>query len=182
MGLFDKFFNKKPQYDSTNIKVTDLDVGFVFDYNLSTWEVTHAYEYDWGDEYFTSEFRINNGVETLYLSVDEGDDVAVSVSKKVKIRDFGNAVMEQLLRQQEPPLKLDYEGVDYFYERESPGYFNDPARDKKTWEEFIAWEFEDKSGKHLITIEQWDEKEFEASVGFIIEPYEISNILPAERN
>ena len=51
MGFFDKFFNKKeePSYDSTNIRVQDLNVGFVFDYDMSTWEVQAAYEYDWGD-------------------------------------------------------------------------------------------------------------------------------------
>ena len=49
MGLFDKFKKKKePKYDPSNIKVTDIAQGFVFEYNMSTWEVKNEYEYDWG--------------------------------------------------------------------------------------------------------------------------------------
>ncbi|MFO7863967.1 MAG: hypothetical protein R6U85_08220 [Salinivirgaceae bacterium] len=49
MGLFDLFKSKKSDYDVTNMKITDLKKGFVFEYDLKTWLVDEEYKYDWGD-------------------------------------------------------------------------------------------------------------------------------------
>ena len=71
MGIFDKLFKKdKPTYDVTDLRVTDLKKKFIFDYDLSSWEVTAEYTYDWGDNYFSKEFKIQSDKETLYLSVE----------------------------------------------------------------------------------------------------------------
>lgn len=184
MGIFDSFFSKKkdePHYNSTDIKIQDLDVGFVFEYDLSTWEVQAVYEYDWGDNYFTHEFKINNGAETFFLSLEEDDEVILSLSNKIKVKALGEEVLQKLMSTQKPPEKITYEGSEYQLEEEAPGYFNDLAKDKETWEEFVAWDYSDQSGEKIITIEQWGEKEFEASAGKYIQTHEISNILPANR-
>lgn len=185
MGLFDNFFSKKkdePQYDSTDIRVQDLDVGFVFEYDLSTWEVQAVYEYDWGDDYFTHEFKISNGEKTLFLSLEEDDEVILSLSKKIKVKALGDEVLQKLMSTQKPPEKITFEGSEYLLEEESPGYFNDLSKGSEAWEEFIAWDYTDQSGDRLITIEQWGEKEFEASSGKFINVYEISSILPASKD
>lgn len=182
MGLFDNFFKKKeeePHYDSTDIRVQDLDVGFVFDYDLTTWEVKAIYEYDWGDNFFTREYKINNGTDTLFLSLEEDDELILSVSRKIKIRKLGDDVAEELMTNQKPPAKFVYEGKTYILEEESPGYFHDIERGD-SWEEFMAWDYEDDDAEYIVTIEQWGEKEFEASSGKYIKEFEISNILPAE--
>ncbi|MBL4559710.1 MAG: hypothetical protein COC06_02695 [Bacteroidales bacterium] len=177
MGLTDFFKRKQPKYDSTNIRVTDLDVGFVFEYDLESWEVQASYEYDWGDNYFSKEYKINNGAKTLFLSVEDDDEIILSVCNKIKVRELGENVLADLMTHQKAPTTLIYKDKKYFFEKESPGYFNDKARGED-WVEFIAWDFEDESGEYLITIEQWDEKEFEASAGKTVKEFEISNILP----
>ncbi|RUT78059.1 DUF4178 domain-containing protein [Ancylomarina longa] len=177
MGLADFFKRKQPKYDSTNIRVTDLDVGFVFEYDLETWEVQAAYEYDWGDNYFTSEFKINNGSKTLFLSVEEDDEIILSLSEKIKVRALGDDVVEKLMKVQKPPTTILFKDKKYLLEKEAPGYFNDGERGDN-WVEFISWDFEEASGDNILCIEQWDEKEFEASAGKIIKEFEISNILP----
>ncbi len=177
MGLADFFKRKQPNYDSTNIRVTDLDVGFVFEYDLESWEVQASYEYDWGDNFFSKEYKINNGTRTLYLAVEEDDEISLSVSDKIKVRVLGENVFNDLMNHQKPPTTITYKDNKYFFEKESPGYFNDIARGED-WVEFISWDFEDESGDNIITIEQWDEKEFEASAGKSIKEFEISNILP----
>jgi len=180
MGISDFFKRKKqPKYDSTNIRVTDLDVGFVFEYDLESWEVQACYEYDWGDNFFTQEFKIFNGVKTLFLSVEDDDEISVSVSTKIKTRQLGTKVHEDLLNRQKAPTSFEYEGRKYFFEKEALGYFNDVAKGEE-WLEFVSWDFEDESGEYTVTIEQWDEKEFEASAGKVIKEFEISNILPSE--
>ncbi|GAF01424.1 DUF4178 domain-containing protein [Saccharicrinis fermentans] len=178
MGIFDIFKKKEPHYDSTNIRVQDLDVGFVFEYDLSTWEVQAIYEYDWGDDYFTREFKVSNGALTRYLAIEEDDELEISLSEKVKIRTLGVDLMSSLMERQKPPQTINYNGVSYLLEKEAPGYFHDIAKGD-SWEEFRSWDFVDKEGKHILTIEQWGDKEFEASVGIILQEFEISNILPA---
>ncbi len=180
MGIFDIFKKKEPHYDSTNIRVQDLDVGFVFEYDLSTWEVQAIYEYDWGENYFTREFKVSNGSLTRYLAIEEDDELEISLTKKIKVRALDENLPEVLMNQQQPPKKIIHEGVTYLLESEAPGYFHDIAKGDQ-WEEFRSWDFEDEEGQKILTIEQWDEKEFEASIGIVIKEFEISNILPASK-
>lgn len=179
MGIFDIFKKREePLYDSTNIEVKDLNVGFVFDYDLSSWEVIEAYRYDWGDNYFSMEYKVNNGESTRYLSVEEDDEVEISLVEKIKVGSINRTLNATLCQNQEPPQELVYNGVVYYLEGERSGYFNDIARGS-SWEEMREWSFEDESGKQQLTIEQWDDKEFEASSGVEIKEFEISNILPS---
>lgn len=180
MGIFDIFKSKEPHYDSTNIRVQDLDVGFVFDYDLATWEVQAIYEYDWGDDYFTREFKISDSSSTKYLGIEEDDELEITLSERIKVRKLDEDLMETLMERQQPPKKIAYDEITYRLDAESPGYFHDIAKGDN-WEEFRSWDFEDKSGKHILTIEQWGEKEFEASIGITLKEFEISNILPASK-
>lgn len=179
MGLFSIFKKNEPTYDSSNIRVQDLDIGFVFEYNLSTWVVKAVMEYDWGNENFSRELQVSNGSEMLFLGIEEDDELELSLMKKVKLRSIQNDLTDLLISQQEPPKTLNHEGVEYYLEEETPGYFRNITK-KTDWEEMRLWNFEDKTGKHLLSVEQWDEKEFEASIGISIEEFEISNILPGE--
>jgi hypothetical protein len=177
MGLFD-FFKKKPEYDVTNLKVTDLRKGFVFDYDLSTWIVKEEYEYDWGDEYFSYEFRVENESEAAFLSVEQDDELEISLSRKIRIHELSTDLAEQLRLNQKPPQSIVYNNVTYFQENEAPGYFRNVSKGGKQWEEFISWTYYPKEGKEIIIIEQWGETEFEASVGVMLKEFEISNIMP----
>lgn len=179
MGIFDIFKNKGPHYDSTNIQVKDLDVGFVFEYDLSTWEVQAIYEYDWGDEYFTREFKISNGTIVRYLSIEDDDELEITISQKIKIRALDENLTETLHLNQKPPKKITFQDITYYLESEAPGYFHDISKGE-SWEEFRSWNFEDGEGDHILCIEQWDEKEFEASIGKSVKEFEISNILPVK--
>lgn len=177
MGLLDFFKKYKREYDVTNMRVTDLKTGFVFDYDLSTWEVLDEYEYDWGDNFFSSEYKISDGTKVCYLNVEEDDEVILSISEKVKIRAIDENLPEYIHKNEKAPDSLAFQGVKYFLEKESPGYFRNVG--KTDWAEFISWDYEDEKGERIISVEQWGEFEFEASVGKKIKEFEITNILPA---
>ena len=175
---FANFFkSRQAKYDSTNIRITDLDVGFVFEYDLKTWEVQACFEYDWGDNFYTQEFKIFNGTKTMFLSIEDSDEMILSISEKIKTRQLGEDVHESLFGKQKVPASFDHQGQRYFLDKESPGFFNDVAKGDE-WIEFISWDYEDESGEFVICIEQWGEREFEASAGKRIREFEISNILP----
>ena len=89
MGLFDRFKKNKSAYDVTDMQVTDLDKGFVFEYDLKSWEVQEVYKYDWGDHFFSYEYKISSGSETRFLSVEDDDELFVVLSQKSNIRKIG---------------------------------------------------------------------------------------------
>lgn len=183
MGLFDFFKKKTPDYDVTNMSVHDLDVGFIFEYDLETWEVKEAYEYDWGSNFFSREYKVTNGSEIKYLSVEEDDDLELCWTEKIKLTQIDEDLQDDLISNQKPPKKLFVDGVKYFFDDVSTGYFQSGLkRDENAWEEYRCWDFEDKSGDHILSIEQWDDESFEASIGKNLKEFEISNILPAEKN
>ena len=181
MGLFDFFKKKEPSYDPNNIKVTDLDVGFVFEYDMKSWVVKNIYQYDWGHNHYSYEYLIDSGDETKFLSVDEDDGLELSIGNKVKVRKIDEDLPEEISRNNKPPKKLHYDNKIFYLDEECPGFFNDLSSGKDEWDEFIAWEYYDDDEDYIITIEQWDDNEFEASYAKYVEEYEISNILPAEK-
>ncbi|MEL7004106.1 MAG: DUF4178 domain-containing protein [Bacteroidota bacterium] len=182
MGLFD-FFKKKeeaPRYDVTNLKVTDLDEGFIFDYDMKSWQVKEVYQYDWGKNNFSYEYKIDSGDEVLFLSLEDQGELILSLSKSIKVRVLGESIPEEIVKNQKPPDRLVYENETYYLDSDSAGYFNDMTAGNDDWEELISWEYFNKEGDKIISIVQWDERNFEASSGIMIKDFQISNIIPGQ--
>ncbi len=178
MGKFD-FFSKKnvePEYDTLHISVLDLKAGFIFDYDMSTWEVQEVYTYDWGDNYFSSEYKISDGKRTLFLSVENDDEVCLSITEKIKIRAISGDIPEYISNNEKPPSRITYAGEEYHLESEAPGYFEENG--SGSWAELISWSYEAAKGDGIVSIERWGDFEFEAAAGTTIKEYEISNITP----
>lgn len=165
----------KPHYDPTNMKVTDLRVGYLFDYDLKTWEVIDEFEYDWGDNFFTYEYKINSGTETLYMRVEEDDQVYCIFTQKMPFGKLGEAA-QYFKTHQQAPSSIRFEGIDFYLERENPGFFRSTQDEDSV--EVIQWDYLDDSGKRILVIHQWDEQDFELSAGIIEPASAVSNILP----
>jgi len=179
MGFFN--FKKKKQerkYDPNNLKITDLQKGFMLDYELKTWEVKEVYEYDWGNNEFSFEYKLDSGDEQVYLSVDEDDGLELTITTKVKIRAIDEDLPEYIANHEKPPKKLIFNNINYFRDSQSAGYFRNMDTPPEQSAEFIAWDYYDKKEQLTISIEQWGEHDFEASQGKVVEEFEFSNILP----
>lgn len=174
------FFKKKKEadYDPLNVTVNDLRKGFVFEYDMRQWQVTEEFTYDWGDNYFSKEYKITDGKDTFFLSVEDDDELEVVLYEKMKIGQLEGDVAGEIIKNQAPPKEIRYKGMVFMRENESPGYFKEEGS-AKDWIEFINWQYYDEDEQHVLSIEQWGETEFEASFGRIINHYEITNILPA---
>jgi hypothetical protein len=173
-------FSKKESISYESLSLETLSKGCIFEYDLATWQVLEVYTYDWGNESFSKEYKVSNGKNSLFLSVENDGELELVLSKKVKIRSIKEDLPEQIIENETVPKSISYNGKSYLLDGEFPGYFNDGTN--KEWEEFISWELYDESEKNIITIEQWGEKEFEASTGIKLETHEISNLLPAPKN
>ncbi|MBI1182920.1 DUF4178 domain-containing protein [bacterium] len=166
------------QYDSTRIRVTDLALGFLFDYDLQTWEVTEEYEYDWGNSFYTKEYKIDSGNETAFLSVEVDDEVEISIWRKVNVLGIDRNLPSFIMQHDEPPREVSLGGVTYARQEEALGYWRNTR--SSNWQKFINWDYKDHSGQKLLSIERWDEEEFEAATGKVLREFEISNILPRD--
>ena len=181
MGLLDIFKKKKEStYDVTNLTVLDLDEGFIFDYNLSSWEVQEVYEYDWGDNIFTKEYKVSDGEKTLFLNVENDDELEISLSEKVNVRKIGANIVDYIQANEKPPKELSFESETYYFDEESPGYIRH-MNEPENWIELMSWDYYNNDETKTICIEQFDDNKFDASYGKIIKEFEISNILPAQK-
>lgn len=181
MGLFD-FLKKKeeqPGYDITNLSVLDLDQGFILDYDMKSWQVKEVGEYDWGDNNFSREYKLDSGDDVLYLSVENDGELELSMSRNIKMHKLGENIMDETIKNEKPPSKIEYIDKMYYLDEDCAGFYNDVTKGGDDWEELINWEYYDDEEENVISITQWGEREFDASVGKIIKEYEISNIIPA---
>lgn len=181
MGLFD-FFKKKeeePHYDPSNIKIKDLRTGFVFDYDMKSWEVKKAWDYAWDSGGHTFEFQADCGSETIYIDVEENDELEISVWQKIKIRRLHEDLPEIVQEEGKPPSKLVYGGVTYYRDSQTEGECAEEG--SKEWFRLIVWDYYDDDEKFFLNVEQWGEDEFEAAVGVKVEEFAFSNILPIDK-
>ena len=177
--MFDFFKKKKaPDYDVTNLGLKDLNVGFIFDYDLKSWVVKEMYEYDWGSNNFSHEYKVDSGEETAFLSVDDSSDLVLTLTKAIKIRKLDEDFARIVADTKKAPAQLHYEGEVYYMANESAGYFRDCGKKTEDWEELFSWEYFDENEDKIISITQWDEHTFDAFGGRVLEPHQISTIIP----
>lgn len=183
MGIFDflKKNKKEADYDPLNMKVTDLKTGFLFDYDLKSWEVVESYKYDWGDNFFSKEFKVRSSKEERFLHVETDDELSLVLYQKIKVRAIDEDLPEYIQEHEYPPKSIEYNGIKFLKEGENPGYFRNLDKPESQWTELISWDYSDERGEYALSIEQWGLREFEAAYGPVIKPFEISNIVPAEQ-
>ena len=179
------FFKKKKKeeeerlhYDPTNIHIRDIRKNFILDYDLKTWEVVAEYEYDWGNEYFTYEYKLVCADDEVYLYIEEDDELYITLSRKINFGKLDESVEESIRDNGRPPKIIEYDGKTFYRESERPGYFKN-IESKGESEEFVNWEYIDESEEWVLNIEQWDDDAFEAAIGKFTDASAFSNILPA---
>lgn len=179
---FDWFKKKKKEerhYDPTNIHIKDLRKGFLLDYDFKTWEVVEEYEYDWGDNFFTYEFKLACADDAVFLEMEDDDELYLTIYRKINFSRLDDEVEEHLEKKQKPPKRIDYDRKEFFRDSQSMGYVRDMKTD--TWVEFISWVYYDDSEKHVLAINQFKDESYEASVGIVVYENQFSNILPREQ-
>ncbi|NQZ75800.1 MAG: DUF4178 domain-containing protein [Ekhidna sp.] len=175
-GFFKK--KKEPAYDVTNLGLDDLDIGFIFDYDLKSWVINEMYEYDWGSNNFSHEYKVDSGEEIAFLSVEDSSDLVITLTKSIKIKKIDEDFAQIVGDTKKAPAQLHYEGITYHLASDSAGYFRDCGKKEEEWEELFSWEYFDENETKIISITQWDEHTFDAFGGIVLEPHQISNIIP----
>ena len=179
--MFDFFKKKKaPAYDVTNLSLKDLNVGFIFDYDMKSWVVKEVYKYDWGNNNFTSEYKVDSGDEVAFLHIADEGELEISLSKSIRLSKIDEAIADEIEKNEKPPTKIHFNDELYFLEEDAAGYFRDLSKETADWEALISWEYLNDEATKVLSITQWDIRNIEASAGLILKEYQFSNIIPSE--
>lgn len=176
MGIFDFFKkNKEEQKLSEELTFSDLKKGDMVDYFMKSWQVEDVTEYDWGNNVFSREFKLNAGDELIYVEIDEEEDETVAISKDIKMSKIEKGLKQYIIKNDGPPKELEYNGVKYFLSEENLGQCYEPG--SSDFSELVNWIFTDENEENFISFDRWDETDIEASIGEYAKIIEFSNII-----
>ncbi len=178
--IWKKWFGKKkeeveqvdPLHDLTLEK---LQPGYLVDYDLTTWKVTARNVYDLGGEKII-EWELRSGTETRYLNLEEDDGKVWTWTRKISLHQIDPKLKEIILEKGDPPEVVRFEDATYSMESYGGGQFYPNGKGEGL--PFLFWDYESEDGERVLTIEQWGDTEFEASVGEYVDEYQFSSILP----
>lgn len=170
--MLDWFKKKKTEEVHITSSVEQAKVGDVVDYYMKSWEVKEEGEYDWGNNEFSTELKLDAGDEHLYLTIDEDDDLELSVFRSIKWNEIEGGLRSQMLQYNQPPRKIISQGTTYQLTEAGMGRYRSISRNSD-WSSFEFWDFEDESEDKIISIENWN-GEYELFKGEYVEPFEFS--------
>lgn len=182
MGLFDRFKkeNKKEESININLKIDNLEVGDLLDYDLETWTVEKVYT-NKTDGNVSKEWQLKSGSgKIIYLELEEDDEREISISKDLDYEEENIITFKELKEMNNDiiPEFLSYNGLDYEF---SDGPFITVTNNEECiCAEYEAYNNETESEEYL-TIEQWDETDFSLSHTKYVEEYEFTNILKTQK-
>lgn len=175
-GLF-KRKSKQEAVVSGAPALYQLDINSVLSIDLNSWQVVEAYEYDWGDEHFTRDFKLDSGTATCYLSIEPSDPPEYIQNWQMKFSALGEDVVTHFRKHQTGPSSIDFDGDTYVLDAERPGYCTELGEDE--WEPLVAYDYYTADGTKCVSIEQYDEGVFEASHGIVLDAERISDVFHA---
>lgn len=161
--------------DPLDVKLSRLKPGYVLDYDLKTWQVSAHHHYDY-DGKRSDEWELSASDEVVYLECSEDDGFTFTLTRKIRISELNADIPIFIEENEDPPDEILHKGITYEADSSSVGRFF--KNGEGTGDEFIVWDYFDESEKRTLSIEQWSDDRFEASVGEIVEDYQFSRILP----
>ncbi|SFT73500.1 protein of unknown function [Lishizhenia tianjinensis] len=180
--MFEKIINffkgssKDPQVD---FKVKDLKVGYILEYNLTTWMVEKEYHYNWGEGYASKEWLIMNGNEKALLFYDDSEGEEISISKEINLLQDLNSVREEIITQDIPRRQFAYEGKTWSLTSENPCLYSEVGKGGQI--EMVVWVFEDTNKDEFISFSRTGENNVTGYKGSYLKEFEIGNILPSQQ-
>lgn len=177
---FDFFKKKKeeqPQLE--DLILSKLKPGFLVDYDMKTYRVMACNHYEWEEGGVTDEWELQLGTESWFLERGEEDgEVEWSLSQKKPIFKLEGDIAGYIVKNEDPPEEVVFEGETFYVETDDIGeYFKGDAEEGMP---FVVWDYNNEKSTQNLSIEQWGETKFDMTIGFPVEEYQFTNILPGE--
>lgn len=177
---FKKWFVRDKEEDAPDplkdYNLNTMRIGYLVDYDMETWEVIGCNSYDY-DGFVTEEWVLKCSNKVAYLErADSDGEVTWTLTQNISPRQISEDAIDHTLEHENPPEVLTYNGRGYTLTESGGGVFRE--NDEGPGEEFISWSYCDDSGKHVLFIIQWGERDFKSVAGEYVEEYQFTNILP----
>ena len=175
--MFKKWFKRNDTPDEfklDDMKIYNLRIGDLFDYDLTTWEVVTIGQCDY-DGHVECEWEVRGGSSRRTLvAVPEGGDWTYQWLQEFNLSELGlNNVQADLRSEKDPVENITIQGRDYVGYESGGGLYKKESEEKP----FLYWSYEDSNDKVLNLI-QWSDSEFSATMGKRVAEFQFSNILP----
>lgn len=168
-----------PAPSRTSLTLRDLLPGDLLDHDLATWKVLAVNRHDYKD-FQTREWQLESPRGLRYLELEEDDEPFWTWSEAIPFASLGKAwtdrVRAALRTNGDPPDAVERDGVVYHLDSDGGGHFFKDCLGQG--QPFLFWDYVDDSGERFLTLEQWGEDEFEASLGRRVKEWEFTNLLP----
>ena len=102
----------------------------------------------------------------------------MSLCRKLPLSELEGDIAGEIVRNEDPPEVVVFQGKKFTFEEDNVGEFFRGGSGEAL--SFVAWDYEDEAEEQFLTIEQWGETKFDMQVGFKVEEYQFTNILPGE--
>jgi len=176
--VFRRFLNSDDRDDAEEYREATLDtmqVGYMVDYDLQTWEVSGYGTYDY-DGFISREWELRASEDLHFLECSKEDGrLHWTLTSAVEIGGIDGDIVSVIQKQGDPPETIYYNNKDYKGTESGAGLYRENGEGEGR--EFVVWSFEAADG-HLLFINQWGETEFSAFVGHQVEEYQFTDILP----
>lgn len=189
MVNFRKWLGRKESEDAPyqDLTLETMALGFLVDYDLSTWEVIGINVCDY-DGYETREWELRQGDEVRFLERAEDDgQVEWTLTRRVPLGEVEEDVAGSILDDEDPPEVVTYKSRAYSAVESSTG-IQRPLDDGEGGEgdgdeedvggEFASWSYESEDRRVLYVLQR-GAREFVAYEGEYVEEYQFTDILPA---
>ena len=174
-GLFNRQADETVVDPLKDLVLTKLRVGYLVDYDLKTWRVTAHNTYDF-DGLQVDEWELSFDRDVRYLERYDDDEEVWTLATKIPVGMLGDAVRDKLYAQEEPPSELHYHDSSYYRFNDAAGYFREGGSGER--QPMLTWDYSNAANEKFLTVEQWGEREIDASVSVRVQSYEFTNILP----
>lgn len=176
--MFDWFFNlfKKKEEEApikVDYSVHDLKPGYLLDYDMESWEVLAAYDYEYVT-HSSKEYKIRSGSKTMFLNVSDSNDLILGLSEEANINFIHSGLRTGAL-DGKPMTRVNWEGEAYTIKETAEGKFREEGR--SSWAKFSSWEYVNPDGTKFIYVSKWEDNSIECYTGTFLKEYQISNIL-----
>ncbi|WP_138415312.1 DUF4178 domain-containing protein [Aquibacillus sediminis] len=165
MGLFSKLFSKKESRPTVKERSPlSIEVGDIVVYDLVDYEVVGKITYR-QDSYEWFGYQLLEGNNTIWLAAEMDDQLELGIYKKINL-----SVSQPF------PNHLTYDGRKYTLEEEGEARVVGEGRSKNINGRIAPFaDYSDENEEHFLSVEGWG-SEFEVSVGYPIEAYELKII------
>lgn len=174
--MFNFFKKKQPPPTPASLALQDMQRGYLFDYDMRTWQVLAVHNYVYGKHHKATEWEVEHSNERCFLQCSRDDEVSWCWGAKINLHEITPDVRKSIIDTEDPPNTVTLQEQQYHLEESGTGLFYRQQGEDAA--EFIYWELIDAQDKNFITIEQWGETDFTASFATHVERWQFSNVLP----